>query len=57
MEEYSLFRTARFSLLCFLSLNFSERKVMVGIINTFDEKGYDFRSFISAVQETVVENS
>jgi hypothetical protein len=57
MEKYSFVRTARSSLLCFLLLSFGERKVMVGIINAFDEKGYDIRSFKSMVQEMVVEKS
>ncbi len=57
MEKYSFVHTARSSLLCFLSLSFGERKEMVGIINAFDEKGYDIRSFIYTVQEMVVESS
>jgi hypothetical protein len=57
MEKYSFVHMARSSLLCFLSLSFSEEKVMIGIIYAFDEKGYDIRSFISTVQEMVVESS
>ncbi len=55
--KYSFIRTACSSLLSFLLLSFGKRKGMVGIINAFDEKGYDIRSFVSAVQEMVVENS
>jgi hypothetical protein len=57
MEKYSFVCTARLSLLRFLLLSFGERKVMVCIINAFDEKGYDIRSFISMVQEMVVKSS
>ncbi len=57
MEKYSFIRMALSSLLCFLLSSFGERKVMVGIINAFDEKAYDIRSFISMVQEMVVESS
>jgi hypothetical protein len=42
--------TAHPSLLCFLSLSFGERKVMVGIVGAFDKKGYDVGSLLSAVQ-------
>jgi len=57
MEEYSLICTTRPSLLCFLSLGFgeSERKVVVGVVDTFGEKGYDVDRLVSTVQETVVE--
>ena len=55
MEEYSLICMTRPSLLCFLSLGFGERKVVVGIIDTLGEKGYDVDRLESTVQETVVE--
>jgi hypothetical protein len=48
--KYSLVCTARPSLLCFLSLSFGERKVMVGIVDAFDKKGYDVGSLGSTVQ-------
>jgi hypothetical protein len=35
---------------CFLLLRFGERKVMVGIVDTFDKKGYDVGGLVSAVQ-------
>ena len=41
--------------LCFLSLGFGERKVVVGVVDTLDEKGYDVNQLVSTVQETVVE--
>ncbi len=50
MEKYSLVCMAHLSLLCFLLLSFGERKVMVGIVDAFDEKGNDVSSLVSAVQ-------
>jgi hypothetical protein len=50
MEKYSLICTAHPSLLCFLSMSFGEGKVMVGIVNAFDKKGYGFGSLVSLVQ-------
>ena len=41
MEKYSLVCTAHLSLLCFLSLSFGERKVVIGIVDAFDKKEYD----------------
>jgi hypothetical protein len=41
---------ARPSLLYFLSLSFSERKVMVGTVDIFDKKKYDVGSLVSTVQ-------
>jgi hypothetical protein len=41
MEEYFLICMTHPSLLCFLSLGFDDRKVVVGIVDTLDEKGYD----------------
>ena len=55
MEEYSLVCTTRSSLFCFLSLGFGEREVVVGVVDTLDEKGYDVNRLISTGQETVVE--
>ena len=55
MEEYSLICTTRPSLLCFFSLGFGERKVVVGVVDALDEKGYDVDRLVSTVQETVVE--
>jgi hypothetical protein len=55
MEEYSLVCTTRSILLCYFSLGFGERKVAVGVVDTFDEKGYDVDRLVSTVQETVVE--
>lgn len=55
MEEYSLVCTTRSSLLCFLLLGLGERKVVVGVVDTLDEKGYDVDRLVSMVQETVVE--
>ena len=50
MEKYSLVCTAHPGLLCFLLLSFDEGKVMVGIVDAFDKKGYDVGSLVSAVQ-------
>jgi len=36
-------------------LGFGERKVVVGVVDTLDEKGYDVDRLVSRVQETVVE--
>jgi hypothetical protein len=49
MEKYSLVCTANPSFLCFLSLSFGEGKVMVGIVDAFDKKGYDDGSLVSTV--------
>ena len=54
MDEYSLIRTTRLSLLCFLSLGFGERKVVVGVVDTLDEKGYNVNRLVSMVQEMVI---
>jgi hypothetical protein len=50
MEKYSLVCTARPSFFYFLSLSFGKGKVMVGIVNAFDKKGYDVGSLVSTVQ-------
>ena len=55
MEEYSLICTTLPSLLCFLSLGFGERKVVVGVVDTLGEKGYNVDRLVSTVQESVVE--
>jgi hypothetical protein len=44
MGKYSLVCTARPSFLCFLSLSFGEGKVMVGIVDPFDKKGYELEA-------------
>ncbi len=41
MEEYFLICMTHPSLLGFLSLGFDDRKLVVGIVDTLDEKGYD----------------
>ncbi len=50
MEEYSLVGTAHPSLLYFLSLGFGEGEVVIGIVDAFDEEGYDISNLVSAVQ-------
>ncbi len=50
MEKYSLVCKAHPSSLCFLSLSFGEGKVMIGIVDAFDKKGYDVGSLVSMVQ-------
>ncbi len=50
MEEYSPVCTAHPILLYFLSLGFGEGEVVVGLVDAFDEKGYDAGSLVSAVQ-------
>ena len=55
MEEHSLICKTRPSLLCFLSLGFGEREVVVGDVDTLDEMGYDVNRLVSMVHETVVE--
>jgi hypothetical protein len=50
MEKYSPVCTAHLSFLCFFLLSFGEGKVMVGIVNAFDKKGYDVGSLVSTVQ-------
>ncbi len=50
MKKYSLVCTAGPNFLCFLSLIFGKGKVMVGIVNAFDKKGYDVGCLVSTVQ-------
>ena len=50
IEEYSLVCTAHLRLLYFLLLGFSEGEVVVGIVDAFDEKGYDVGRLLSAAQ-------
>jgi hypothetical protein len=50
MKKYSLICTAHPSFLYFLSLSFGKGKVMVGIVDAFDKKGYDVGSLVSTVQ-------
>ncbi len=50
MEKHSLVCMTRLSLFCFLSLSFDEKKVIVGIVDAFNEKGYNVGCLVLAVQ-------
>jgi hypothetical protein len=49
MKKYSLVYTTCPSLLCFLSMSFGKRMVVVGIVDALNEKGYNVGHLVSAV--------
>ena len=50
MEKYSLICMTHPRALCFLSLSISERKVIVGIVDAFSERGNDVGRLVSVVR-------